>query len=56
MLELETPLQRWILASQRELLARSQALHPVEEQPRSGEAQPGSERQPEGEQVFFPGE
>lgn len=56
MLEPETPLQRWILASQKELLARSRPPQPVGEQPRSGEPQPGSREQPQEEQVSFTGE
>jgi hypothetical protein len=36
----QTPLQRWILESQRELYARSRAPRPVESRPRSVEQPP----------------
>ena len=54
MLEPETALQRWILVSQKELLARSRALPAVGEPPQ-GEPQ-GSREQPQDEQVFFMGD
>ena len=54
MLEPETPLQRWILASQKALLARSRDYTAVGEQQPGGEPEPGSSEQSREEQVFFP--